>query len=105
MKEALEAALGAQVTSAVQLAGGASKEAWAVDTEDGRTLFVRRAGGGVIHGGTLALRDEFELLVAAREEAFALVKHDPHLREPLHAAIRGHLLDHYRDRLEFVQIG
>ncbi|MEK7729696.1 MAG: helicase-related protein, partial [candidate division KSB1 bacterium] len=46
-----------------------------------------------------------KLLVAAREEAFALVKHDPHLRKPTHAAIRGHLLQHYRDRLEFVQMG
>ncbi len=45
------------------------------------------------------------LLVAAREEAFTLVKHDPHLRKPMHAAIRAHLLQHYRERLEFVQIG
>jgi aminoglycoside phosphotransferase (APT) family kinase protein len=49
------------------LAGGASKEAWAVDTAGGRELLVRRAAGGVIHEGTLSLRDEFEVLVAARE--------------------------------------
>lgn len=67
MKEALEAALGAPVSDAIQLAGGASKEAWAVDTADGRELLVRRAAGGVIHEGTLSLRDEFEVLVAARE--------------------------------------
>ena len=67
MKEALEAALGVPVSDAAQLAGGASKEAWAVDTADGRELLVRRAGGGVIHEGTLSLRDEFEVLVAARE--------------------------------------
>lgn len=67
MKEALAAALGSEVERAVQLAGGASKEAWAVDTEDGRQLLVRRAGGGVIHEGTLSLRDEFEVLVAARD--------------------------------------
>lgn len=67
MKDALEEALGVPVRSAVQLAGGASKEAWAVDTEDGRELLVRRAGGGVIHEGTLALEDEFEVLVAAHE--------------------------------------
>ena len=67
MKEALEAALGVPVSDAVQLAGGASKEAWAVDTADGRELLVRRAGGGVIHEGTLSLRDEFEVLVATRE--------------------------------------
>lgn len=67
MNEALEQALAAQVTRAVLLAGGASKEAWAVDTADGRELLVRRAGGGVIHLDTLSLRDEFEVLLAARE--------------------------------------
>ena len=67
MKQALEEALGAKVERAVLLAGGASKEAWAVDMEDGRELLVRRAGGGVIHAGTLSLRDEFEVLHAARE--------------------------------------
>lgn len=67
MIDALSAALGARVTRAVKLAGGASKEAWAVDAADGRELVVRRAGGGVIHLGTLSLRDEFEVLVAARE--------------------------------------
>lgn len=67
MKEAFEAALGAPVERATQLAGGASKEAWAIDTADGRDLLVRRAGGGVIHEATLSLRDEYEVLVAARE--------------------------------------
>ena len=41
---------------ATQLAGGASKEAWAVTTADGRELLLRRAGGGVIHLDTLSLR-------------------------------------------------
>ena len=67
MKDALAAALGEPVAGAVMLAGGASKEAWAVDTAGGRELLVRRAAGGVIHEGTLSLRDEFEVLVAARE--------------------------------------
>ena len=67
MREALAAALGAPVERALLLPGGASKEAWAVDTADGRRLLVRRAGGGVIHLDTLSLRDEFEVLVAARE--------------------------------------
>jgi aminoglycoside phosphotransferase (APT) family kinase protein len=67
VREALEAALGAGVERAQRLPGGASKEAWAVDTADGRALLVRRAGGGVIHLDTLSLRDEFEVLVAARE--------------------------------------
>jgi len=67
VKEAFEAALGTPITGAVLLAGGASKEAWAIDTTDGRELLVRRAGGGVIHEGTLSLRSEFEVLAAARE--------------------------------------
>mgnify|MGYP000182663545 CR=1 FL=1 len=67
MRAALAAALGVGVERAVLLPGGASKEAWAVDTVDGRELLVRRAGGGVIHLDALTLRDEFEVLVAARE--------------------------------------
>jgi len=67
VNEVLAVALGVSVERAVQLAGGASKEAWAVDTADGRELLIRRAGGGVIHEGTLSLRDEFDVLVAARE--------------------------------------
>ncbi len=67
MRETLEAALGEPVTSATLLAGGASKEAWAVDTADGRELLVRRAGGGVIHEATLSLEHEFEVLRAAAE--------------------------------------
>ena len=67
VKDLLEAALGTRLDGAVQVAGGASKEAWKVDTVDGRRLLVRRAGGGVIHENTLSLRDEFETLVAARD--------------------------------------
>ena len=48
------------------LAGGASKEAWAVDVE-GSALLVRRASRGVIHAATLSLEDEFHVLVAAAE--------------------------------------
>ncbi|CAN5259999.1 phosphotransferase family protein [soil metagenome] len=67
MKKALEAALGVSITEATLLAGGASKEAWAVDTADERKLLVRRAAGGVIHEGTLSLEQEFEVLQAAHE--------------------------------------
>lgn len=67
MREALEAALGAPIAGAVLLPGGASKEAWAVDTADGRELLVRRAAGGVIHEGTLSLEQEFDVLRAAHE--------------------------------------
>jgi aminoglycoside phosphotransferase (APT) family kinase protein len=49
------------------LAGGASKEAWAVDTQNGDALLVRRAGGGVIYSHTLSLEHEFHVLEAAAE--------------------------------------
>src|SRR5437763_2016078 len=65
MLEALEAVLG-PVSEPVLLAGGASKEAWAVDV-DGERLLVRRAAGGVIHRHTLSLADEFAVLEAAYE--------------------------------------
>jgi aminoglycoside phosphotransferase (APT) family kinase protein len=48
------------------LAGGASKEAWAVDA-GGERLLVRRAAGGVIHAATLSLEHEFQVLEAAAE--------------------------------------
>jgi len=66
MREALQAALGADVelSDPVLLAGGASKEAWAVDV-DGEKLLVRRAAVGVIHKHTLTLADEFAVLEAA----------------------------------------
>jgi aminoglycoside phosphotransferase (APT) family kinase protein len=69
-KEAFAAALshllGEPVERAVLLAGGASKEAWAVDA-GGRELLIRRAAGGVIHQGTLTLEHEFEVLQAAHQ--------------------------------------
>ena len=54
------------VREATLLPGGASKEAWAVDS-GGRELLIRRAGVGVIHQGTLSLEHEFEVLRAAHE--------------------------------------
>src|SRR5579864_8307769 len=65
MRDALEALLG-PVTEPILLAGGASKEAWAVDAADER-LLVRRAAVGVIHRHTLSLREEFDVLEAAYE--------------------------------------
>ena len=64
MREALEARLG-PISSAHLLAGGASKEAWAVDLADGTELLVRRASVGVIHRDTLTLEQEFQVLEAA----------------------------------------
>jgi aminoglycoside phosphotransferase (APT) family kinase protein len=60
----LEARLGRRVSSMRLLPGGASKEAWAVEA-DAERLLVRRAGGGVIHEGTLSLENEFQVLEAA----------------------------------------
>jgi aminoglycoside phosphotransferase (APT) family kinase protein len=65
MREALEALLG-PVSEPVLLAGGASKEAWAVDA-GGEPLLVRRAAVGVIHRHTLSLRHEFAVIEAAVE--------------------------------------
>jgi aminoglycoside phosphotransferase (APT) family kinase protein len=72
MKEALQPHLSeilgrdVEPSDPVLLAGGASKEAWAVDA-GGERLLVRRAAGGVIHKHTLSLADEFEVLRAAHE--------------------------------------
>jgi aminoglycoside phosphotransferase (APT) family kinase protein len=68
MREALQTLLGRPVSEPVLLAGGASKEAWAVDA-DGEKLLVRRAAVGVIHRHTLSLADEFAVLEAAYEAA------------------------------------
>src|SRR5258708_37112431 len=65
MREALQALLG-PVSEPKLLAGGASKEAWAVDA-GGEPLLVRRAALSVIHRHTLSLRDEFALLEVAYE--------------------------------------
>ena len=54
------------ISEPVLLAGGASKEAWAVDA-DGEPLLVRRAAVGVIHSHTLTLEQEFQVLQAAHE--------------------------------------
>ena len=72
MREALQPRLSellgreVEISEPVLLAGGASKEAWAVDA-DGERLLVRRAAGGVIHRHTLSLADEFAVLEAAHE--------------------------------------
>jgi aminoglycoside phosphotransferase (APT) family kinase protein len=70
VREALQPALSellgrdVQISEPVLLAGGASKEAWAVDA-DGERLLVRRAAASVIHRHTLSLRDELAVLEAA----------------------------------------
>jgi aminoglycoside phosphotransferase (APT) family kinase protein len=66
MREELQELLGREISAPVLLAGGASKEAWAVDAGDEK-LLVRRAAVGVIHKHTLSLEDEFAVLEAASE--------------------------------------
>jgi aminoglycoside phosphotransferase (APT) family kinase protein len=62
----LEERLGRRVQEMHLVPGGASKEAWAVDS-DGERLLLRRAGGGVIHEETLSLEQEFLVLGAAAQ--------------------------------------
>src|SRR5919204_6727977 len=66
MWEVLKSVVGTEISEPKLLAGGASKEAWAVDA-DGEKLLVRRAAGGVIHRHTLSLANEFAMLEAAHE--------------------------------------
>src|SRR5438552_6544516 len=65
-RDELAKRLGLRVEALQALAGGASKEAWAVDA-GGERLVVRRDAGGAIHEGTLSLRHEFEVITAAFE--------------------------------------
>ena len=72
MKDALQRCLSelfgreVDVTEPVLLAGGASKEAWAVDA-DGEPLIVRRAAATVMHHHTLTLAQEYAVIEAAYE--------------------------------------
>jgi aminoglycoside phosphotransferase (APT) family kinase protein len=67
MREVLQSVLGRALDGEPHLlAGGASKEAWAVDA-GGEKLLVRRAAVGVIHRHTLSLADEYGVLEAAHE--------------------------------------
>jgi aminoglycoside phosphotransferase (APT) family kinase protein len=68
MQQAVSSVLGREVeiSEPVLVAGGASKEAWAVDA-DGERLLVRRAAATVMHHYTLSLADEFAVLSAAFE--------------------------------------
>jgi aminoglycoside phosphotransferase (APT) family kinase protein len=90
MREALQPALSAvlgrevEISEPVLLAGGASKEAWAVDVTTAAgplQLFVRRAGGGVIHADTLSLEDEYLVLEAAHETGVRVPRPYGYLRE------------------------
>src|SRR3954471_4627623 len=58
--------LGGRLGRAVLLAGGASKEAWAVEL-DGEEVLVRRAAPTVMHAFTLTLEQEFRVLQVAAD--------------------------------------
>jgi aminoglycoside phosphotransferase (APT) family kinase protein len=76
--------LGGEVAGAWRLAGGASKEAWALDLRRGsdtEPLLVRRAGGGVIHTDTLTLEQEFRVLEAAHAAGVAVPRPVAYLGE------------------------
>ena len=47
---------------------------------------------------------DYPLLKTAREEAFRLLEHDPHLRRMENQAIRTHLLKNYAEYMEFVNV-
>jgi aminoglycoside phosphotransferase (APT) family kinase protein len=72
MKDAFEAGLSEllgrtiDISEPVLLAGGASKEAWAVDA-GGEQLLVRRAAVTVMHHHTLTLAQEYAVIEAAFE--------------------------------------
>jgi len=72
MKDAFQAGLSellgreVEISEPVLLAGGASKEAWAVDI-GGERLLVRRAATTVIHRHTLTLAQEYAVIEAAFE--------------------------------------
>ena len=45
-----------------------------------------------------------ELLKHARRDAFMLIKNDPHLRSPKQVIVREHLLSHYAEYMNFVDV-
>jgi aminoglycoside phosphotransferase (APT) family kinase protein len=71
LEQALEPSLGrCRVMKLHLLAGGASKEAWALDLETPggvRELIVRRAGGGAMNLEQLSLEQEFRVIRAAND--------------------------------------
>ncbi len=66
-----------QISSLKMLAGGASKEAWAFDLETPTQkleLILRRAGGGVMNADQISLKEEFQVLEAARDAGVTVAK-------------------------------
>jgi aminoglycoside phosphotransferase (APT) family kinase protein len=78
LEQLLEAQYGEnRISSLTMLAGGASKEAWALDLETKETkleLILRRAGGGVMNADQLSLSEEFKVLEVARDAGVTVAK-------------------------------
>ncbi len=65
------------ISSLVMLAGGASKEAWAIDLETEKQkleLILRRAGGGEMNADQITLEKEFSILEAVLEVGVTVAK-------------------------------
>jgi hypothetical protein len=45
-----------------------------------------------------------ELLKIARREAFALIKNDPHLRNPEYTTVRENLVRNYSEYMTFINV-
>jgi aminoglycoside phosphotransferase (APT) family kinase protein len=66
-----------RIANFTMLAGGASKEAWALDLETKNTkleLILRRAGGGVMNADQISLSEEFKVLELALEAGVSVAK-------------------------------
>jgi aminoglycoside phosphotransferase (APT) family kinase protein len=66
-----------RIVNFTMLAGGASKEAWAIELETANQkleLILRRAGGGVMNADQITLEQEFKVLEAARDAGVRVAK-------------------------------
>jgi aminoglycoside phosphotransferase (APT) family kinase protein len=77
-----------EITEPVLLAGGASKEAWAVDA-GGERLIVRRAAATVMHHHTLTLEQEYAVIEAAYEAGVKAPKPYGYLPDLVMARLDG----------------
>lgn len=69
----------------------------------GDLLGTRQSGLPALRLANL-VRD-FDILMAARKEAFALVKDDPELQKPEHRPLRAEMEKNWKDRLTLADIG
>ena len=48
---------------------------------------------------------DFDIMEAARKEAFGLIAKDPSLKEEHHAALRATLAERFKGKLELARVG